>query len=580
LRKARAGAKTPPQLKKCPTGISGLDEITFGGLPRGRPTLVCGAAGSGKTLFGIEFLVRGGRTYGEPGVCVSFDETGEDIALNVASLGFDIGDLVKSKSLLVDYIHLDKSQISETGDYDLEALFIRIGSAIDAIGAKRVFIDSPEALFAGLTDTGLLRSELQRLFRWLKDKGVTAIVTGEQGTGTLTRHGLEEYISDCVIALDHRLQDSIVTRRLRIVKYRGSVHGTNEYPFLIDENGISVLPITSIGLNHASSDERVSTGIPALDEMVVGGGFYRGSSILATGAAGTGKTSLAAHFADATCKRGEVCLYLSMEESPRQLMRNMRSIGIDLARWAKKGLLKLDATRPTMYGLEQHLVTMHKLIAEHNPGVVIVDPISSLAGGGSNREVTIMLLRMIDYLKLRGITAYFTALTNEMISQETDLAISSLIDSWLLLRNVETDGERNRLLYIYKSRGMAHSNQVREFMMTDHGVKLTDVYLGPSGVLTGSARLAQENRDVETELKQRNAALRKKNVLTGRDLSLDARIIALQTQKEAAQHELNALESQAESQEKIMAGQRQSMEASRHTTVRKAKRPVRRGSQK
>ncbi|MGI8744077.1 MAG: circadian clock protein KaiC [Bryobacteraceae bacterium] len=575
MRKSKSIAKAPRQLQKCPTGIRGLDEITLGGLPSGRTTLICGGAGSGKTLFGVEFLVRGAQKYGESGVGISFDETAEDIAQNAVSLGFAIDDLIKSGSLLFDYIHLDKSQISETGDYDLEALFIRIGSAIDAIGAKRVLIDTPEALFAGLTDTGLLRSELQRLFRWLKDKGLTAIVTGEQGRGTLTRHGLEEYISDCVIALDHRVQDSVVTRRLRIVKYRGSVHGTDEYPFLIDEDGISVLPVTSIGLNHPASDERISTGVPGLNEML-GGGFYRGSSILASGAAGTGKTSLAAHFADAACKRGEICLFLSHEESPQQLTRNMRSIGIDLERWSKKGLLRLHATRPTMYGLERHLVMLHKLIEKYKPRVVVIDPISSLIAGGSGREVTIVLLRMIDHLKLTGISGFFTALTSERNATETELEISSLIDSWLLLRNVETNAERNRLLYIYKTRGMASSNQVREFLMTDNGVMLRDVYVGPGGVLTGSARLAQENRDLETELRQRNEVRRKRKLLTGRHRSLDARIVALQTEKEAAEQEFEGLESEAELERKVTAGQRQTLAASRQAPDKGAARRAKR----
>lgn len=521
MRKNRSGAKALRPLKKCPTGISGLDEITLGGLPKGRSTLICGGAGSGKTLLGLEFLIRGAREFGENGVCISFEETPEDITQNVASLGFSVDDLVKAGRLLIDYVHLERSQISETGDYDLEALFIRIGSAIDAIGAQRVLIDTPEALFAGLSDSGLLRSELERLFRWLKEKGVTAIVTGEQGSGTLTRHGLEEYISDCVIALDHRVQDSIVTRRLRIVKYRGSMHGTNEYPFLIEEDGISVLPVTSVGLTHVSSNERIGSGIPALDEMLSGGGFYRGSSILVSGSAGTGKTSLAAHFADATCRRGEVCLFLSLEESPQQLVRNMASIGLNLARWNKKGLLKLHSTRPTMHGLERHLVTMHKLIEAYRPRVVVVDPISSLAAGGTGREVTIMLLRMIDHLKLTGVTGFFTALTAEPQTHETDLEISSLIDSWLLLRNVEMEGERNRLLYIYKSRGMAHSNQVREFVMTDNGVQLRDVFIGPGGALTGSARLAQENRDFETELKRKSILGAGESLLTRPEPALD-----------------------------------------------------------
>ena len=500
-RKERSSSKGT--LAKCPTGIGGFDEITLGGLPRGRPTLVCGGAGSGKSLFAIEFLVRGAVEYGEPGVCISFEETIEDIATNSASLGFDVPGLIKSGSLAFDYVHVDKSQISETGDYDLEALFIRIGSAIDAIGAKRVVIDTPEALFAGLTDQGLLRSELQRLFQWLKLKKVTAVITGEQGQGALTRHGLEEYVSDCVILLDHRVQDSILTRRLRVVKYRGSTHGTNEYPFLIDRQGISVLPITSIGLQHDSPTERISAGIPALDDMLGGKGYYRASSVLITGSAGTGKTTIAASFADATCRRGESCILFSMEESPLQLIRNMRSVGIDLERWTRKGLLRIHSTRSTLYGLEMHLVQMHALIEKLKPRVVIVDPISSLVGGGPEREVKMMLLRMIDYLKMSGITAFLSALTSEGSPIDaTELDVSSLIDTWLLVRSVERDGERTRLLNVLKSRGMAHSNQVREFLMTDNGVELRAVYVGPGGVLTGSARAAQEASDRASELMQ------------------------------------------------------------------------------
>jgi circadian clock protein KaiC len=472
-------------------------------LPRGRPTLVCGGAGSGKSLFGIEFLVRGAVQYGEPGVCISFEETIEDIAANAASIGFDIPGLAKAGSLVFDYVHVDKSQISETGDYDLEALFIRVGSAIDAVGAKRVVIDTPEALFAGLTDQGLLRAELNRLFHWLKAKKVTAIITSEQGQGTLTRHGLEEYVSDCVILLDHRVRETIVTRRMRVIKYRGSTHGTNEYPFLIDEEGLSVLPVTSVGLRHESPTERIPTGIPGLDAMLGGKGYYRGSSVLVTGSAGTGKTSLAASFANATCQRGEVCVMFSMEESPLQLIRNMRSIGIDLERWTKKGLLHIHSTRSTYYGLEMHLVQMHKTLERHKPSVVIVDPISSLIAGGPEHEVKIMLLRMIDHLKTSGMTAFMTALTSDdSPTGSTELEVSSLIDTWLMVRTVERDGERNRLLDIQKSRGMAHSNQVREFLMTDNGVELRDVYVGPSGVVTGSARVAQEAQDRELEMNQ------------------------------------------------------------------------------
>ena len=524
-------------LPKCRTGITGFDEITLGGLPRGRPSLICGGAGCGKTLFGVEFLARGAREFGEPGVCISFEETSDDLAQNAISLGFDLKALQRSKKLVIDYIHIDKSEIAETGEYDLEGLFIRIGSAIDAIGAKRVLLDTPETLFSGLNDEGVLRSELRRLFRWLKEKGVTAVITGEQGEGRLTRYGIEEYISDCVVLLDHRLQNGIVTRRLRVLKYRGSMHGTNEYPFLIEHRGISVLPVTSLGLAHKISDERISTGVAGLDEMLEGQGFYRGSSILATGTAGTGKTSLAAHLVNAACARGESCLFFSFEESPDQILRNMRSIGIDLARWIKKGLLHIHSTRPTAHGLELHLVEMHNLLEERKPRVVVVDPISSLMSGGSQNvnDVTNMILRIVDRLKQLGTTGFFTALTaGEGALEATELNVSSLVDTWLLLRDVESDGERNRVLYVLKSRGMAHSNQVREFLMTRNGVELREAYLGPAGVLTGSARLAQEARERAEEVKLKQQSEDRQLALTRKLRAAEARIAALEAQKLSA----------------------------------------------
>ena len=399
-------------LPKAPTGIQGLDEITGGGLPRGRPTLVCGSAGCGKTLLAMEFLVRGATEFGEPGVFMAFEETAEELAQNVRSLGFDLEDLAEQNKLLVDFVRVERSEIEETGEYDLEGLFIRLGHAIDSLGAKRVVLDTLETLFGGLSNAAILRAELRRLFRWLKDKGVTAIITGERGDGTLTRHGLEEYVSDCVIVLDHRVTEQLSTRRLRIVKYRGTTHGTNEYPFLIDENGISVLPVTSLGLSQEASDERISTGIPRLDAMLGGKGVYRGSSVLISGTAGTGKTSLAAHFADATCRRGERCLYFAFEESESQLVRNMRSIGLDLAPWSKKGLLRFHATRPSAYGLEMHLATLHKLVNEFEPRVVVVDPITTFLGAGTSVEAESMLMRLIDFLKAQQITAMFTSLTH------------------------------------------------------------------------------------------------------------------------------------------------------------------------
>ena len=546
MNKAKTGrSATHPALPKAATGIEGLDEITGGGLPRGRPTLICGSAGCGKTLLAIEFLVRGATQFEEPGVFMAFEETAEELAQNVRSLGFDLDQLAAENKLLLDYVHVERSEIEETGEYDLEGLFIRLGHAIDSLGAKRVVLDTIETLFGGLGDTAVLRAELRRLFRWLKDKGVTAIITGERGEGTLTRQGLEEYVSDCVIVLDHRVSEQYSTRRLRIVKYRGSLHGTNEYPFLIDENGISVLPITSVGLRQVVSNERISTGIPRLDAMLGGKGLYRGSSVLISGTAGTGKTSLAAHVANASCLRGERCLYFAFEESESQITRNMRSIGLDLAAWFKKGLLHLHATRPSAYGLEMHLATVHKLVNEFEPRMVIVDPITTFLGTSSSAETEAMLMRLLDFLKSRQITAVLTGLVHSGSAAEGSQAgISSLIDTWLLLRDIELGGERNRGLHLLKSRGMAHSNQMREFLLTDHGVELKDVYIGPEGVLTGSMRLAQEAREHAASLDRQQQFERRQRELERKRLALEAQMAALRAQFEAEADELKLLVAQ------------------------------------
>jgi circadian clock protein KaiC len=483
-------------LPKAPTGIHGLDDITGGGLPQGRPTLICGGPGCGKTLMAAEFLIRGALQFKEPGAFITFEETGEELAQNVASLGFDLEQLVQDKKIALDYVRVEPSEIQETGEYDLEGLFVRLGLAIDSVGAKRVVLDTIESLFGGFTNQALLRSEIRRLFRWLKDKGVTAVITGERGEGSLTRQGLEEYVSDCVILLDHRVNDQVSTRRLRIVKYRGTTHGTNEYPFLIDEAGISVLPVSGTGLDHEVSNERLPTGVPRLDVMLGGKGYYRGSSILVSGTAGTGKTSLANHFAYETAKRGERVLYLAFEESPSQLMRNMRSIGLELEPFVKKGVVRIHASRPTLFGLEMHLVQIHKMVREFKPAVVIVDPISNFMDYSTPQEAQAMLLRLVDFLKAGGITAMFTHLTHGGNPNEaTDVGISSLIDTWLLVRDIELGGERNRGLYVLKSRGMKHSNQIREFLITPEGIQLEEVYVGPEGVLTGSMRAAQEARE-------------------------------------------------------------------------------------
>jgi circadian clock protein KaiC len=522
---------TGNRLFKAPTGIQGLDEITGGGLPRGRPTLVCGSAGCGKTLLGMEFLVRGAVQYHEPGVFVAFEENAAELTQNVASLGFDLEDLVDRKQIALDHIHVEPSEIEETGDYDLEGLFLRIGFAIDSVGAKRVVLDTIETLFSGFTNEAILRAELRRLFRWLKDRGVTAVITAERGEGALTRQGLEEYVSDCVILLDHRVQNQLTTRCLRVVKYRGSAHGTNEYPFLIGEHGLSVLPITSLGLDHDVSTERISTGIPRLDTMLGGEGLYRGSSTLVSGTAGIGKSSIAATCAAASCRRNERCLYLAFEESPNQIIRNMRSIGIDLEPWARAGLLRFSASRPTLYGLEMHLATLHRQIEEFQPRLVIVDPVTSLISVGTEAESKAMLVRLMDYLKSQQITGLFTSLTDGGdVLERTEIGISSLMDTWLLLRFIESNGERNRGLYVLKSRGMAHSNQIREFLLTDSGVELVDTYLGPAGVLTGAARQAQEAKETAEALARQQEIERKRLELERKRRVTEAQIAALQAE--------------------------------------------------
>ncbi len=483
-------------LAKTPTGISGLDEVTHGGLPRGRPTLVCGPAGCGKTLLAMEFLVRGIAEFDEPGVFVAFEESAEDLTANVASLGFDVARLEAENLMVIDHIAVAGSEIEETGEWNLDGLFLRIGTAIDAVGAKRLVIDTIETMFGAFSNTAVLRSELRRLFAWLKDRGVTAVITAERGDGTLTRYGIEEYVSDCVIVLDHRVTEQASTRRLRILKYRGSLHGTNEYPFLIGESGISVLPITSHGLQHGVSTERVSTGVERLDAMLGGGGFYKGSSVLVSGTAGTGKSTLAAQFCDATCSRGERAMYFAFEESEAEIVRNMASVGMDLRRWVDAGLLRFHCFRPTLLGLEAHLFAMQKLVGEFDPAVIVQDPVSDLLRMRSGTDVTSMLTRQVDFLKTRGVTALFISLNSEASAPQHDQQIASLVDTWLCVKTTEGNGELNRILFVLKSRGMASSNQIREFLLTPEGVELADVYVGPQGVLTGSARQAQEAQEI------------------------------------------------------------------------------------
>jgi len=520
-------------LPKSPTGIKGLDEITGGGLPKGRPTLICGGTGCGKTLLAMEFLVRGALEYNEPGVFMAFEEAAKDLAQNVASLGFDLEALIDSKMMVLDYVHVERSEIEVSGQYDLEGLFIRLDYAIKSIGAKRVVLDTIESLFGGIPNELILRSEFLRLFTWLKEKGVTAVITGESGENTLTRNGLEEYVSDCVIKLDNRVKDQTSSRRLRVVKYRGSTHGTNEYPFLIDEDGFSVVPITSLALQHIASSVRVPTGIARLDTMLTGEGFYKGSSILVSGTAGTGKSSIAAHFVDAACRRGERAIYFAFEESPEQIMRNMHSIGINLGQWVDKGLLRFQASRPTLSGLEMHLAQMHKAIDDFHPHIVIADPINSFLKGNNLPEVKIMLMLLVDLLKTAQITALFTSLTSSGSAlEQSEVGISSIIDTWILVQDIESNGERNRGLYILKSRGMAHSNQIREFLLTNNGIELRDVYIGEKGILTGSARLVQESQEKAALLLQKQEVDLRKVELERKRTVLEAHIAVLRAEFE------------------------------------------------
>ncbi len=532
-------------LPKCPTGIQGLDEITGGGLPKGRPTLVCGSAGCGKTLLAAEFLVRGAAQFDEPGVLMAFEETEKELTANVSSLGFDLAGLVKQKKIVVDYVHIDRSEVQESGEYDLEGLFVRLGYAIDSIGAKRVVLDTLEVLFASLPNEAVLRGELRRLFRWLKDKGVTAVITAERGRENLTRHGLEEYVSDCVILLDHRVNDQIATRHLRVVKYRGAQHGTNEFPFLIGDDGISVLPITSLALNHKVSGQRIATGIPRLDAMLGGRGFFRGSSILISGTSGTGKTIIAANFAQAAARRGERVLFFSFEESPNQIVRNMHSIGLRLEPLMKRDLLRFHSARPSLYGLEMHLATMFKEISTYKPHVVVIDPITSLMDSGADSEGKAMVTRLIDYLKAGQVTSLFTSLTQGAHQlQNNETGMSSLMDAWVLLQDFEGNGERNRVLYVLKARGMKHSNQIREFLISDHGIDLVDAYIGVSGVLTGSARVAQGDLEKAAVLASQQEAAQLKREVERKRKALDRQIGDLRSDYEAEALELRRIAEQ------------------------------------
>jgi circadian clock protein KaiC len=543
-------SKTVPLLglTKTPTGIVGFDSVTLGGLPAGRPTLICGAAGSGKTLFGVTFLVNGAARFGEPGVFMSFEERAGDLAANVQSLGYDLETLIASGKLFIDHVRVERSEIEETGEYDLEGLFVRLGFAVDAIGAKRVVLDTIEALFSGFSNDGLLRAELRRLFGWIKDRGLTAIITGERGDRQLTRHGLEEYVSDCVVLLDNRVVDQIATRRLRVVKYRGSAHGTDEYPFLIDEGGISVVPATSPQRSTHTSGKIISTGISGVDRMLGKGGLYYGSSILVSGASGTGKTTIASHFVEAACQRGERCMVFALEESAGEICRNALSIGLDLQKHVDAGLLRIDASRPSFYGLEMHLARIQRDIEAFKPAVVVIDPISAFRGPAL--EVHSTLLRMIDLLKSRDITAMFTSLrSGGSLHEGTDQGLSSLMDAWIRLQDVEASGERNRLLYVIKIRGMSHSNQVREYRVTDRGIELIEPYVGPEGVLTGTARLILEAREqAEADRRAKENAQRKRQI-GRRRAALERQIADLQAALDADEEEQKILIDEVEARE-------------------------------
>jgi circadian clock protein KaiC len=565
-------ALTKVQLEKSPTGITGLDEITIGGLPKGRPTLICGGPGAGKTLLGIEFIVNGAVHFNEPGVIMAFEEKTEELATNVASLGFDLTKLQKQNKIKIDHVHVDKSEIEETGEYDLSGLFIRLGHAIDTVKAKRVLLDTIENLFSSLSNEGILRAEIRRLFQWLKDKGVTTVITGERGITTLTRQGLEEYVSDCVIVLEHRVANQISTRLLRVVKYRGTVHGTNEYPFLIDREGISVLPITSLELRHKVSTEKISSGIQSLDQMLdEGKGFFRGSSILISGTAGTGKTSIGASFANAACLRKERCLFFAFEESPLQIIRNMSSIGMNLQRHVDAGLLLFHSSRPTVHGLEMHLVDLHKRIEQFKPRVIILDPITNLVTIGTVSEVKSMLIRLIDYLQQNQITVLFTALNySSTATEQTDEGVSSLVDAWISVRDLESNGERNRGLYIMKSRGMKHSNQVREFVITNHGLELVDVYLGEEGVLIGSAREAKQLEEATGQELKTYAGTRRDREIMRKKTVLEAKITSLQEEFESVKDELTRTHNEEQLRKEIMEKNRTALTDKRYLNEKKS----------
>lgn len=561
-KKTMVWRKPARAIAKCPTGIPGLDEITRGGLPRGRPTLVAGGPGSGKSVLAMDFIMRGILEHREPGVFVSFDERPLDVARNAASLGFDLKQLEGRKKLVVDHISMNKPEL-KTGDYDLEGLFIRLERSIRAVNAKRVSLDSLDALFSGPFDDSVLRPELRRLFDWLKAKGVTALITSERGKGELTRHGLEEYLSDCVILLDQRVEQDISTRRLRIVKYRGAGFGTNEYPFLIDEQGVTVMPITSRALRHGVSKERVSTGIARMDAML-GGGYWRASAILMSGTAGTGKTTLASHFADAMCNRGERCLYFSFDEAPDQIRRDLLSVGINFEKWEKRGLLRIESLRATTQGLEEHLHLITQKVRSFKPAAVIVDPITGLLPLAPMYASHSMLTRLIDFLKGEMITTFFTSLTEGQGAPErSGLGVSTLIDTWLVVRDIESNGEKNRGMFIVKSRGTNHSHQVREFLLTDRGVQLVDVYVGPAGLLVGAAGMSQLAQEKAENMEKHQDIVRKRHALEAKRKAFEKQMDATRASYDAEENEALRSFSEMEKRRKTLISDRTSVAAYR-----------------
>ncbi len=562
--------RTNNLLPKCTTGIKGLDEITGGGIPKGRPTLICGNAGCGKTLIAMEFIANGAAYYNEPGLFIAFEETIEELKQNFFSLGFNLSELIKKKKIILDHIHIERSEIEETGEYDLEGLFIGIQNEIEEIGVKRIVLDTIEVLFAGLSNEAIIRAELRRLFKWLKDKGMTTIVTGERGEGKLTRFGIEEYVADCVITLENRVNERQAIRNLRVIKYRGSSHGTNEYPFLINNNGISVLPITSVGLGHEAASQCISSGIPRLDTLLNGKGYFRGSSILVAGTAGSGKTTIAAHFAEAACRRGERCIYFAFEESSSQIIRNMKSVGINFDPMIKKDVFKFQNNRPQLLGLEAHLLNMHSLVDEYQPSVIVVDPITAIAEVGDKKEVRSMLMRLIDYFKYKKITAIYTSLAHAGDTLEkSEVDISSLMDTWIQLRELESGAERNRVMYILKSRGMAHSNQLREFQITSSGVNLIDVYLGTDGkLITGSSRIVQDEIDTAEKIKRGQEIDKKKRQLTVLKKEMESQNEMMRTKLEAEESELNKIIEEAELRESVFLNNRNKMAKKRRADNR------------